>query len=153
MAELYSNIYARCRQRTGLTQEQWAERIGVSIDSVRSYEGGRHVPSCYIVRQMIFMSGYDALAYQHVISATSILDVLPDIKTDTPLPQAAIQLVNRVNDFLATHKDRQLLQIAEDGIVSEEERPMLNDILALAEDIVSAAYQVRYADDGGGERA
>jgi hypothetical protein len=97
---------------------------------------------------MINESGYEALAVQHLILTSQALDVLPGVVTDVPLPQAAIRLINRVLTFLDDHRDRQILHIAEDGVVSDEERPLFNDILDELQSLISAAYQVRYADDG-----
>lgn len=144
------NIYRMCRNRTRLTQEQWAEKIGVSVESVKRYEGGGQLPSNQIVVAMINESGYEPLAVQHLIMSSQALDVLPGIKTDTPLPQAAIRLINRVLSFAECHRDRQLLAIAEDGVVSDDERSVYNDILEELQDIIGAAYQVRYADEGQG---
>ena len=152
MAEPYTNIYARCRHRQGLSQEAWAERLELSVDSVKRYETGERIPSNATVVRMVNESGYEPLAMQHLIETSRTLDVLPDVKADIPLPMAAIRLINRVLAFADGRRDKQLLQIAEDGIVSEEERPVYNAILEELQEIISAAYQVRYADDGGGEQ-
>jgi DNA-binding XRE family transcriptional regulator len=143
------NIYAACRRRTGLTQEAWAETVGISVESVKRYESGERVPNNYIVLQMICASGDEGLAYRHLMNTSRHLDVLPEAETGVPLPQAAISLINRVLDFADQHRHRQLLRIAEDGVVSAEERPLYNDILDELHEIVAAAYQVRYADERG----
>lgn len=44
MSNEYRNIYKTVRLRTGLTQESAAERIGVSVESIRAYESGRRIP-------------------------------------------------------------------------------------------------------------
>ncbi len=44
MSELYQNIYKTGRLCTSLTQESAAERIGVSVESLRAYESGRRIP-------------------------------------------------------------------------------------------------------------
>lgn len=149
MAAMQSNIYQRCRQRLGLSQEVWAERLDISVDSIRHYEMGDRIPSNAMVLRMINESGYEALAMQHLYGTSHALDVLPSVEPDTPLPQAAIRLINRVLSFADKHRDRQLLTIAEDGVVTDDERPLYNDILDELQDIISAAYQVRYADDEG----
>lgn len=152
MDSRYTNIYARCRHRLGLSAEQWAERLDLSVDSVKRYESGERIPSNATVVRMVNESGYEYLAMQHLVETSRSLDVLPDMDGETTLPQAAIRLINRVLAFADKHRDRQLLQIAEDGVVSEEERPVYNAILEELQEIISAAYQVRYADDGGGGR-
>lgn len=44
MSELYQNIYKTGRLCTSLTQEAAAERIGVSVETLRAYETGRRIP-------------------------------------------------------------------------------------------------------------
>ena len=38
------NIYKTARLAAGLTQERWAEVLGISTESVRLYETGRGLP-------------------------------------------------------------------------------------------------------------
>lgn len=44
MSRVYQNIYKTTRQNAGLTQEAAAEWIGVSVESIRSYETDRRIP-------------------------------------------------------------------------------------------------------------
>ena len=44
MAALYPNIYQRGRKTTLLTQEEAAERLGISPETLKRYEGGRLTP-------------------------------------------------------------------------------------------------------------
>lgn len=140
------NIYAMCRRKTGMTQEAWAEALGISVESVKRYETFVRVPSNYMVAQMVLESGDEQLAFRHLLNTSRDLDVLPQIN-DATLPTAAIQLINRVLKFTDANRDRQLLRIAEDGVISEEERPLYNEILADIQDLVAAAYQIRYCAD------
>ena len=39
------NIYQTARKSAGLTQEAAAERLAVSLTSLRAYEGGERVPA------------------------------------------------------------------------------------------------------------
>lgn len=149
MSATDANIYRLCRAKTRMSQELWAECLGISVESVKRYELGNSVPSNSVVLRMINISGYEALAVQHLINTSRSLDVLPSFKADVSLTQAAVQLINRVMDFADSRRDRQLLKIAEDGEITDDERPLFNDILEELQDIISAAYQVRYADDGG----
>lgn len=36
MEQEYRNIYRRARTAAGLTQERWAEILGISVDSVKA---------------------------------------------------------------------------------------------------------------------
>lgn len=44
MSSEYGNKYKTVRLCTRLTQESAAERIGVSVESIRAYETGRRIP-------------------------------------------------------------------------------------------------------------
>ena len=39
------NIYRTARQAAGLTQERWAEYLGISVEAVRQYERGTIMPA------------------------------------------------------------------------------------------------------------
>lgn len=44
MPEEYRNIYKSARKARGYTQESAAERLGISVESLRAYETGQRVP-------------------------------------------------------------------------------------------------------------
>ena len=46
------NIYQTARKSAGLTQEAAAERLAVSLTSLRAYEGGERVPAGDVVARM-----------------------------------------------------------------------------------------------------
>ena len=141
------NMYARCRHRAGMTQEQWAEALHLSVDAIRRYEGGGRTPSCWVVKQMIDVSGYEALALQHICATTEPLGVVQDVQAGVPLSEAVLRLVNLVYRFGSHHKDRQLMDIAEDGIITPDERDDYDAILDDLRDIIAAAQQVRYSEE------
>ena len=140
-----TNIYRRCRARTRKTQEQWAEQLGISVESVKRYELGQATPGMWVVRRMIEESGYDALALQHVYQVTAELEVLPDVQADTPLSIATIRVINRVATFVQNHRDRQLMAIAEDGVIDEAERALFDDIMGELRELAASYYGIRYA--------
>ena len=86
------------------------------------------------------------LALEHLKQAGGVLGVLPEANVQS-LPTAAITLINRVLDFAERHRDRQLLRIAEDGIIDEKERPDFDAICRDLDGIVGAALQVKYTSD------
>ena len=57
-----------------------------------------------------------------------------------------IRLVNRIIRFADRNRDKQLLQIAEDGAIDEKERPTYDEIVRELNDIIGAAYTLRYAE-------
>ena len=140
------NIYQAARKEGCLTQEQAAERMEVSETTVKAWEQGARVPDNETVARMAELYGTPWLALEHLRSAGSTLGVIPEITVQS-LPTAAITLINRVLDFAERHRDRQLLRIAEDGIIDETERPDFDDICRDLDGIVGAALQVKYTSD------
>ena len=139
----YLNPYQKARKMTCLTQEQAAERLGLSAESLKQYELGKRVPSNAVVWQMVQIYDTSWLALEHLRDTSEALGVLPEVTVQS-LPTAAIQLINRVLDFADRHRDRQLLRIAEDGVIDEAERPEFDDIVRDLDGIVGAALQVKF---------
>ena len=148
MAALYPNIYQRGRKTTLLTQEEAAERLGISAETLKRYEGGRLTPSDETVAKMCSVYGVPWLALEHA-KATDRLGVLPEVEPK-PLPMATISLTNRLRD--AADRLAGLLRIAEDGVIDDAERPEFDDIVQDLRETIAAAYQVIYADGAKKER-
>ena len=147
MSEEYLNIYQAGRKATDLTQEQAAECLAVSVESLKAYELGLRVPPNSVVYGMIEIYRVPWLALLHVQQTSGVLGVLPEGIRIQPLPMAAIQFCNRIFDFADRHRDRELLQIAEDGVIDAAERPRFDAIVQDLSDIIRAAYQLKYTVD------
>lgn len=139
----YLNPYQKARKTTCLTQEQAAERLGLSTESLKQYELGKRVPANAVVWHMVQIYDTSWLALEHLRDTSEALGVLPEVTVQS-LPTAAIQLINRVLDFADRHRDRQLLRIAEDGVIDEAERSEFDDIVRDLDGIVGAALQVKF---------
>ncbi len=48
------------RKRTGLTQEQLAEKIGIAFQTLNKYEKGHRLPDAEVLRQIAIITGVDA---------------------------------------------------------------------------------------------
>ena len=142
MAPQYPNIYQRGRKTTLLTQEEAAERLGISPETLKRYEGGRLTPPDETVARMCEIYGVSWLALEHA-KATDRLGILPELEPK-PLPMATISLTNRLRD--AADRLAGLLRIAEDGVIDDAERPEFDDIVQDLRETIAAAYQVIYAD-------
>lgn len=142
MAALYPNIYQRGRKTTLLTQEEAAERLHISPETLKRYEGGRLTPPDETVARMCEVYGVSWLALEHA-KATDRLGILPELEPK-PLPMATISLTNRLRD--AADRLAGLLRIAEDGVIDDAERPEFDDIVEDLRETIAAAYQVIYAD-------
>lgn len=148
MAELYPNIYQRGRKTTLLTQEEAAERLHISPETLKRYEGGRLTPPDETVARMCEIYGVRWLALEHA-KATDRLGILPELEPK-PLPMATISLTNRLRD--AADRLAGLLRIAEDGVIDDAERPEFDNIVQDLRETIAAAYQVIYADGAKKER-
>ncbi len=145
-----TNIYKTARQKAGITREKAAEAMGISVESLKAYETYGRLPSCDVVDRMCLV--YDALylAYQHNRLASGEIKVVPEVQI-MELPLAAIRIINRVQAFAEAHRDRQLLCIAEDGTISEEERPLFDEIMSELDELVKAAVELKLSRTGGRE--
>lgn len=146
MASLGTNLYASCRRRTGMTQEAWAEKLNISVESVKRYETDVRIPPIPVVRKMADLCGDALVGYKYIVKVSQELEVLPDIDS-VNLQAATIRLMNRMARFAAKARDRQLLEIAEDGIISADEKPLYDEIMDELSGLMSAFYQLRYCKE------
>lgn len=142
----YRNIYKRAREVAGLTQERWAEAVGMSVESVRNYEAGTQIPGDEVVKAMSEISGLSQLAYWHLCHKSSLAsEILPPVEV-VPLPQAVCALLRSLKDFSARHREDCLLDIAADGKVDAAEAMDFEAIVEELDEIVQAALQLKYAE-------
>ena len=67
------NIYQTARKSAGLTQEAAAERLAVSLTSLRAYEGGERVPAGDVVARMCLVYDTQFLGVQHLQAFGALL--------------------------------------------------------------------------------
>lgn len=146
MASMDTNLYASCRRRTGMTQEAWAEKLHISVESVKRYETDVRIPPIPVVKQMADLSGDESVGYKYLAKTSQELEVLPDIG-NVNLQAATIRLMNRMARFAAKARDKQLMEIAEDGIISEEEKLLYDEIMDELSGLVTAFYQLKYCKE------
>ncbi|MBM6723936.1 helix-turn-helix domain-containing protein [Pseudoflavonifractor phocaeensis] len=148
MSQDRRNIYKVAREARGLTQEAAAEKLGISDSSIRAYESGQRIPPPEVVDLMVIAYDSQLLGIQHIrASAEMARSIVPDVQ-ELRLPEAIMELLDRVYGFVDAHRDRELLRIGKDGIIDEEERPTFDDIVEELGQIVEAAMAVRYAKQG-----
>ena len=140
-----TNIYKTARIKAGKTQEGAAEAIGISVESIKAYESYNRLPPAEIVDRMCIVYVALYLAYQHNRIASGEIKVVPEIQV-LDLPRAAIQLINKVIAFADRHRDRELLQIAEDGVIDESERELFGEIVTELDGIIQAATNLKVSE-------
>lgn len=145
-------VYRICREQAGLTQEQAAEGLNCSVRSLARYESGeQHVPDD-IAYQMVVLYDSQYLAVEHLRLVSQVAaEVLPPV-TVLDLPRAAIRIINQVRRFADLHRERELLDIAEDGVISPEERPLFDEIMEELHELVQAIMELGISEDLPAER-
>lgn len=147
MEQSYRNIYRSARNAAGLTQERWSEVLGISPDAVRQYEVGRILPSDDVVLAMAEVSGQPILGYWHLVNKSRVAgQILPEVKS-RPLSEAVLNLIIKVEDFSAGGLE-DLKRLAADGKISASEVQAFGDALAELRELISAAYEIEYAEGG-----
>ena len=140
------NIYQCARQIAGLSQERWAEMLGVSTEAVSLYERGLNRPADPIVIRMAEISVLPPLCYWHLREKSEIAArELPPVER-LPLAQAVVQLLDAIRAFSAAHGEDELLRIAADGRVDPGEEERFRRIVRDLDGIVRAALQIDYAE-------
>lgn len=136
------NIYKTARLKSGKTQEAAAEALGISVESLKAYERYARRPPSSVVDGMCII--YDAiyLAYQHNRISSGDIKVIPEVEVRS-LEQAALRLVNKTLAFADKRRDRDLLTIAEDGVIDEAERPLFEAIVTELDELIKAALELK----------
>ena len=141
------NIYQTARKSAGLTQEAAAERLAVSLTSLRAYEGGKRVPAGDVVARMCIVYDTQFLGVQHLQLFGSLLPECVQEARPERLETTTIKLVRRIMRFADGHRNDRLLEIAEDGVIDEAERPEFLAITAELNDIIKAALALMYTEE------
>lgn len=148
MPEICRNIYKNARKAKGYTQESAAERLGVSVESMRAYETGLRIPNTDIVKLMATIYDAPYLLMLHLEETNDLYRAVIPSVPQYSLLRASSMLASRVFAFAESHADRRLMLIAEDNVVSPEERPEFEEIQNDLDEIVQAALAVKIAKGG-----
>lgn len=149
MQDDYRNIYRDVRQTAGLTQERWAELIGISADAVRQYETDRILPSDEVVLRMAEAAGQQIVCYWHMLHKSRVAaELLPEIERKD-LPEAVLSLLVQISAF-SENGLRELTRIAADGKVSPDEREDYSAAVQQLRNLVRAAFQLEFAKEKEG---
>lgn len=144
MPEDTRNIYKSARRSAGLTQEAAAERLGISVESVRAYETAQRIPPNDIVERMVVCYNTQYLAYQHLHETNELMDrVVPELH-QRPVTQTVVALINAINRFSRTNSAERLLEIVEDGKVDENEMEDVQEIAQLLKKLTACAMELDF---------
>jgi len=141
MPEETRNIYKSARRSAGLTQESAAERLGISVESVRAYETNQRIPPNDVVERMVICYNTQYLAYQHLHETNELMArVVPELH-QRPVTETVVALINAINRFSRTNSAERLLEIVEDGEVDESEMRDVQEIAQLLKKLSACAME------------
>ena len=149
MAERYPNLYQRARKEAGLTQEQAAEALSVSVETVKAWEQGQRVPRPEDAERMMAAYGTEWLGLAYTSATCGRLGAVPAVDL-RQLPEAVLALINRATELADDY--RRLMRIAEDGVIDEREAPEFDRIAENIRDVIAASYAVLYAEAPPGKK-
>lgn len=142
----YRNIYQDARRTAGLTQERWAELLGISVDAVRQYETDRILPSDEVVLRMAEAAGQQIICYWHLIHKSRVAaQLLPELDRKR-LPEAVLSLLVAVRNF-QDEGMRELTRIAADGKISPEEQADYMTAMEQLQSVVREALHLQFAEE------
>lgn len=139
----YGLLLKTTRETRGLTQEAAAEAVGVSVDSWYAYESNLRLPPMETVPRICEALEARWLAWYFQEAHAGPGNVLPTAKARA-LPTAVLTLINRVLAFSERSRARELMEIAEDGVIDENERGLYETIVDELDGIVEAALAVKF---------
>lgn len=143
MADRYPSIYQRARKDACLTQEQAAELLSVSVETVKAWEQRQRVPRPEDVERMQASYGTPWLGLEYTRATCGGLGVLPELRLQG-LPTAVLRLINRATALADDY--RRLMEIAEDGRIDEWEAPEFERISENIQRVIAAGFEVLYAE-------
>lgn len=146
MQEECRNLYYNARRTAGLTQERWAEALGISVESVRLYESGANMPSDEIALRMAEVAGQQIICYWHLLQKSKAAACLLPQVDKKGLPESVLDLLVKLKEFL--HDGMQeLARIAADGRVDPEERKAYNYALQQLRRLLAAGMCVEFTEE------
>ena len=143
MKRTCGNIYKNARRNAGLTQEQAAEQLYISVRSLAEYEAGRTIPPDDVVCRMVELYNARHLAYLHLKQSTEVgRRFLPDLHI-LDLPRSVLKLQKEVKDVTDIH--HHMVDVACDGMVEEHESETWRSIEKELMEMVGAGLAVIFA--------
>lgn len=142
MKQPCSNIYKTFREQAGFTQEEVAELLDISVESVRAYEAGKTIPKIDTVDKMCTLYRSPELKLLHIAFITEDEDVIPKVE-QRDLCRAVLRFEKRLLDV--SHLYERLVEIADDGIVDNYE---MEDAVIITKKLLEerkASYELQFA--------
>lgn len=152
----YGLLLKNRREALGMTQETAAEAVGVSVDTWYAYESNQRLPPMETVRRICAALDEPYLEWAFQEAHAGPGNVLPPAKAMC-LSEAVLTLLSRLRAFLDRGMDVQLMEIAADNVVDEDEEAVYQDIVEALRDLIGPELAVQMPikndrPDGGTSR-
>lgn len=148
----YGLLLKTVREGRDMTQEQASEKVGVSVDTWYAYEANRRLPPPETVNRICDALEAPWLAMYFLEAHSGSMKVLPNV-TARALPTAVLTLLSRVLAFNEKCRIRDLVVVAEDGVIDEFERDLYDEIVEELDGIIEAALAVKFPVDAKKDRS
>lgn len=145
----FHNLSRIGRTRAHLTQEQWAEAVGVSTRSIVDYEAGVKIPSAATVLRMAEVAEMPVLCYWHMRQSLEYAGAMLPPVEQLSLPHSVVVLLRELRKLEKANVADRLLDMAEDGVIDTMERPDFDAVCGQLRDLIQAAALVTFAEMEG----
>lgn len=153
MPEEYRNIYKTARRSAGYTQEAAAERLALSVESIRAYETGQRLPHNSVVARMAVVYNNLMLGYEHCRSTDDLMaSIIPKLEQRS-LMEIVVRLFNRMKRLDEKGSVSRLLEMAEDGRIDAVEQLEYAEIVKDIGELIQAGLELQLSPaqiQGGG---
>lgn len=141
----YDNIYKIARELSGMTQEQAAEKIGISLRTISNAETFQTIPKEEHVDSMVRIYNAPWLAYMHFKRSTFLgRKYLPDISLDD-LARSVLKFQKEMKDVKEITPT--MIEIACDGVIDEHEKERWSKVRCEIFEFIGAAMAIYYANE------
>lgn len=148
MSKSVAEYIVSARRECGLTQEAAAERLHMSVRTLQNMEYGVREVDRVTLGHMVDIYCKPMLAMQYVHADASIVGMGELIPTEGKnLPLATIAFVNAFRRFAESAATIKLLEIAEDGKISSDERETFEAFCRDFEPVVREFLTLRCAGE------
>lgn len=137
-----NNIYQTAREACGITQERAAELIGLSVESIRSYETEKRIPSDDTVIKMVDIYNANYLAYQHLKYKTQVGNIILPEVDQTTISEAVLKWMHEMHDCMEYQAS--IVEITMDGKVDEDEKDMWSHAMAKCRELCRAIFAMQF---------
>lgn len=120
------------RNKTGCSQERLADELGISRQTVSKWELGLSIPDA---ENIVALSNF------FKVSTDFLLKDYTPVSDEKNLDRIVIEFLNSAADLDKISKE--LVDIARDGIVDEEEKLRLYDMIKTVDDIIPAISEIK----------